>query len=143
MATQTQQIPIGGKLTSIQPQQLSTKELSALYDRIYDIADRLIKKYNPCKIHTKNKRLCCETYPMGKERLCCTGCWDNENTDHYSFFGCTVKCLKCKTWLCVKAETGNKLLYHRLCKLQNFAFDHLPPYWYYESKEQWLKQIEG
>ena len=29
------------------------EKLSALYDRIYDIADRLIKKHNPCNIHTK------------------------------------------------------------------------------------------
>ena len=109
----------------ITEQLVNIEKLFALYDRIYDIADRLIKKHNPCKIHTKNKKLCCVTHPMGKERLCCTGCWDNNGgTDHYSFFGCAVKCLKCKTHLCGRAERENKLLHKRLHRLEIFAFDH-------------------
>ena len=123
-------------------EKLNMEKLSALYDRIYDIADRLIKKHNPCKIHIKDKKLCCMCYPTGGARLCCSGCWDNGGIDHYSFFGCTVKCLKCKTWLCGKAETENKLLYHRLCKLGKFAFDNLPSFYYYQSIEKWLEHMQ-
>ena len=142
MSTQTQQIPIGGKLTSTQPQQLSIRELSALYDRIYDIADRLIKKHNPCKIHTKNKKLYCICFPTGRKRLCCYGCWNME-IDHYSLFGCTTKCLLCKTYLCKAANRENILLAHRLTKLKKFMHKYIPALYCYTSKEQWLKQIEG
>ena len=34
--------------------ELKPKELSVLYDRLYDIADKQIKRHNPCNIHTKN-----------------------------------------------------------------------------------------
>ena len=127
-------------------EKLNMEKLSALYDRIYDIADRLIKKHNPCKIHTKDKKLRCISYPTGAKRLCCSGCWDNSyngKIDHYSFFGCTVKCLKCKTHLCSIATEENQLLNNRLHKLGKFAFDNLPSFYYYQSKERWLKRIGG
>jgi hypothetical protein len=111
MPVQTQQIPIGGKLTSVQPQQLSTKdakhtsyaELSAIYDRIYDIADKLFKKYNPCKIYIKDKRIHCKYHQRGipltnKYYLCCGNC------KHCSTDGCTVKCLSCKLHTCHQFE---------------------------------------
>ena len=95
MPTQTQQIPIGGKLTSTQPQQLSIIELSALYDRVYDIADRLFKKYNPCNIHTIKGGICCTSRKTNNAfGLCCGGC------KHISKTGCTVRCLPCKLFIC-------------------------------------------
>lgn len=124
---------------------LSIAELSALYDRIYNIADRLIKKYNPCNIHTKNKRLCCTSHPEGHitrlKRLCCNNCWWAE-VDHYSLFGCATKCLLCKLYLCEEAGEENKLLSYRLHKLKSFALKHLYLH-YFQSKEQWLKQMGG
>lgn len=144
MPTVIQQTPIGGKLTSTQSQQLSTKELSALYDRIYDIADRLIKKHNPCKIHTKNKKLCCVDSPRGRWRLCCNNCF-NEKIDHWSFFGCTVKCLSCKLYLCDVVIEKNKQLSNRLYRLKQFArkYGLVSISYYFMSKEQWLKQIRN
>ena len=126
-------------ITATKP--LSTKELSALYDRIYNIADRLFKKHNPCNICTKNKKLCCTGYPTGRERLCCEGCWDMK-TDHYSLFGCTTKCLACKIYLCTSVNKENKLLVHRLFRLRDIAHRYIPYLLCYQSKEQWLKLIK-
>lgn len=120
---------------------LSTEGLSVLYDRIYNIADRLIKKHNPCKIHTKNKKLCCVGFPTGRKRLCCYGCY-NMKIDHYSLFGCTTECLPCKTYLCPNAQYENKVLYKRLCKLRGFAQKHIPSICCYQSKEQWSIMLE-
>lgn len=133
----------------VKTQEVSTKdakrtsyvELSIIYDRIYDIAGRLINKHNPCKIHTKDKKLCCIGYPTGRVRLCCGGCWDMK-IDHYSLFGCTTKCLPCKLYLCPTAQHKNKTLYSRLVKLRNFTQKHLPSIYCYQSKEQWLIMFE-
>ena len=139
MPTQTQQIPIGGKLTSAQPQQLSIRELSALYDRIYDIADRLFKKYNPCKIHMKNKRIFCECHQKGiplanKCYLCCSNC------KYCSKNGCIIKCLACKLHRCYGQEFPmlfmkrlNKL--HKIARSYKFSLDD-----YYLTKKEVLKR---
>lgn len=121
--------------------ELDIEKLSVLYDRIYNIADRLIKKHNPCNIHTKDKKLCCTGYPMGMERLCCEDCW-NMKIDHYSLFGCTTNCLACKIYLCHAAKKENKLLAHRLLKIKIFAEKHIPNLCCYQSKEQWLKRTK-
>ena len=123
---------------------LSVAELSALYDRIYDIADRLIKKHNPCKIHTKDKKLCCVDYPRGRWRLCCNNCF-YEKIDHWSFFGCTIKCLPCKLYLCDAVMQKNKRLSNKLYRLKRFAYKYGLALTsdYFMSKEQWLKQIRN
>lgn len=121
---------------------LSTTELSVLYDRIYDIADRLIKKHNPCKMHNKNKKLCCMDFPMGNNRLCCENCF-YEKIDHWSFFGCTTKCLACKLYLCKRAEDKNKQLFDKLDKLRRFAYKRglVSIRYYFTSKEQQFEQM--
>jgi hypothetical protein len=151
MPIQTQQIPIGGKLTSTRPQQLSTAELSALYDRIYDIADRLFKKHNPCNIHTKNNKVFCLCYNekwnkgKGKKLLCCSGCVAGYGIDnpgnYWSDEGCITKCLPCKLYLCPEAKRMNKRLSNQLYKLKQFARKHGLPNEtnYYMSKEEWFK----
>jgi len=138
---------------------LSVKELSALYDRIYDIADRLIKKHNPCNIHTEiqphhlyptklEKETVCMSYSINS--LCCSGCkyWDK---------GCTVKSLGCKLFLCQCVT--NKILQERFRKLREYGRKHLnftycDVNWgnqtftysvvdkYFVSKENWLKWLE-
>ena len=131
-------------LTATKPKaKLSVAELSALYDRIYNIADRLLKKHNPCKIHIKDKKLCCMGYPTGKNRLCCYNCF-HEKIDHWSFFGCTVKCLSCKLYLCDRIIEKNKQLFNRLCRLKGFAYKHglVSTRYYFTSKKQWLKMME-
>ena len=74
---------------------LSTKKLSALYDRIYDIADRLFKKYDPCNIHIVERGIGYNSRKTSTEYgLCCGGC------KYLSKDGCTVKCLPCKLHIC-------------------------------------------
>jgi len=126
---------------------LSVAELSALYDRVYDTADKLLKKHNPCKIHTKDKKLCCTSHPKGHttrlKRLCCGGCWEEYRVDHYSLFGCATKCLRCKLWLCSEAKKENEVLDYRLGVLEKFVTYNIPEVCYYQSKEQWLRQIRN
>ena len=136
-------------LTATKPKtKLSVAELSALYDRIYDIADRLFKKYNPCNIHTKNGRLYCISHNEHwnpTHHLCCGGCIDNCTLygGHWSKGGCTTKCLPCKLYLCDYAQGKNRQFFHQLHRLKQFAYKHGLPRdsYYYMSKEQWLKQM--
>lgn len=65
----------------------TTKQLEELYDYIYDIGDKLIKTYDPCKGGT----VCDYKY-------CCAGC------KYLDTMGCTTKCMTCKFWLCGKAR---------------------------------------
>ena len=136
------------------------EKLSALYDRIYDIANRLIKKYSPCNIRTKipsakDLRITiCNCKFCGDDSLCCYGCkyWNN---------GCTVKALGCKLFLCraVSRAVKNRVLQKRFKKLRSYGekhlnFDHcingsLGPKWhhitvseYYQSKEDWLNLLK-
>ena len=134
--------------------QLSVEEMSALYDRIYDIADRLIKKHNPCNILRIKDLLYCHDYTKkygGSTQLCCACC-----KKHWSEKGCTVKALGCKLFLCY--STKNKILRRRFQRLRNYACKHLTfnyfdEKWketyqlciaskYYMSKEDWLKLLE-
>ena len=137
----------------------TTIELSAIYDRIYDIADRLIKKHNPCNIHIEtiphhlyptklNEETVCMSYSINS--LCCGECkyWDK---------GCTVKSLGCKLFLCQYIK--NKTLQKRFRRLRDYSIKHLSftyydTNWkqkrtyliasrYYAPKEDWLKEMEN
>jgi len=126
-------------------EQLSIAELSALYDRIYDIADRLFKKYNPCSIYTENKKVYCAEYHKGSSRLCCSGCGEHSerDTNHWSKTGCTAKCLACKLYICPTIRQQYKRFSRQLSRLLRFAEHHnLPTCAYFISKEVWLKQIK-
>lgn len=89
----------------IDTKEMTIDELSVIYDRIYDIADRLFKKYNPCNIHTtKTGVVVCNKHSDKihnkyaqreyNEFLCCSTC------KYLSISGCTIKCLPCKLFLC-------------------------------------------
>ena len=82
------------------------------YDRLCGIADKLLKKYNPC-----SGCVGCCTYP--KPYDCCTGCPFNGPQ------GCITSCLACKLWLCGKASNYNNrsraLMGHQLLRLKNIA----------------------
>jgi hypothetical protein len=56
-----------------------------LHDRLYDYANKIIKKYDPCKI---------ENGACVRENICCNGC------KYLTKDGCSIKCLWCKLWLC-------------------------------------------
>ena len=115
--------------------------ISAIYDRIYDIADRLFKKYNPCEIRIKNKRISCKCYQKGiplanKHYLCCSIC------KHCSKNGCTVKCLACKLHRChgIKypvffMKRLNKL--HKTARSYGFSLDD-----FYLTKKEVLKRTK-
>lgn len=126
---------------------LSIQELSTLYDRIYDIADRLFKKYNPCNIYTKDGKLYCINHNDNRNAtlyLCCGGCigdWDGKR-NYWSENGCTTKCLPCKLYLCGYAKGKNRRLCDQLFRLKQFAYKHGLPHEtsYFTSKEDWLKQ---
>ena len=144
----------------ITEQQVDIEKLSALYDRIYDIADRLIKKHNPCNICIKNNKILCTYYTIDKHdefylpqnKLCCLYC----SKGYWSKEGCTVKALGCKLFLCQVVK--NKVLKKRFQKLREYGRKHLNfDYWdenwkqsynysivdkYYISKKDWLKQLE-
>jgi len=79
---------------------MTKQELSELYDKLYESADRLFKKYNPCGIeagiclsvrmdHGETAR-----YGHHRDTLCCTGC------EYHTSSGCTVKAIYCKLWIC-------------------------------------------
>lgn len=70
---------------------------SKLYDLIYDKADKLFKKYNPCNIHKENGITVCNRY-KNKNELCCVGC------EHLGFWGCTVRSLGCKLGQCLDED---------------------------------------
>jgi len=126
--------------TQIKVKKLSTEDLSALYNRIYDIADRLFKKYNPCNIRTKNGKASCTCYLHSKYKdyLCCTDCKYTSPT------GCTTKCLACKLFMCPPVSRVNRRLYHQLQRLSRFACKHdLPAGKYFYPKRKWLKEIKN
>jgi len=80
-----------------------------LYDRLYNHADKLLKKYNPCRI--KNGK-------CANGRFCCYGC------KYLNKSGCTVKCLECKLWLCSYLVSLPKWqsLTSKLNKMMTIAF---------------------
>lgn len=78
------------------------KKLSAKYDELYEKADKILKKYNPCKVEGKGACATCLSgrHPDGTGiSFCCGGC------QHLGKNGCTVKALSCKLWICNIAIT--------------------------------------
>ena len=146
-------------VVSVVPTERHIDELSKLYDRIYNIADRLIKKHNPCKIRIKNNKILCAYYTTDKNnefylpqnKLCCLYC----NKGYWSKEGCTVKALGCKLFLCQAVK--NKILKKRFEKLRDYCSKYLSFNYrhidgllerysivrkYHLSKEDWLKQYK-
>ena len=122
-------------------------KMSETYDRIYAIADRLLKKHNPCNIHrTKTGKLYCNMYDKKNEsstgKLCCVGC-SNHNTGqcYWSPTGCTTNALACKLFSCTYMR--GKRIRHNLYRLRQLAAKYLIfYYWENESKEySWAYNI--
>ena len=65
------------------------------YDEVYEKAQELFDKYNPCEIKREGSKVSCVggLKQEGNE-LCCYGC------GYLGKNGCTVKALDCKLWLC-------------------------------------------
>lgn len=63
-------------------------KLSKEYDRIYEEADALFKRYDPCQF--KDGKCKSEVFPDG----CCEGCV------YLGSNGCTIQSLGCKLFMC-------------------------------------------
>lgn len=125
---------------------LSIAESSAIYDRIYDIADRLFKRYNPCSIHIIDGGIGCTSRKTSiAYGLCCSSC------KYISKIGCTVKCLPCKLFvcdrlLCVYDKKNrwirNKKYIHftnKINRLRKIAREHsICTYEYFKTKKEVL-----
>jgi hypothetical protein len=88
---------------------MNLKQKMQLYDRLYNHADKLIKKHNPCKI--KNGKCIC-----GKP--CCKDC------RHLTKKGCNVECLMCKLHLCWETRSNFYKLSRILMQMQIKAYRH-------------------
>lgn len=92
------------------------KELSRLYDEIYNDADALFKQYNPCNIKIdKQKNITCYYYPKNHNSLCCGSC------KYHSKAGCTVRNLACKLFICYYNNNNNKEFEEKIELLRNKA----------------------
>lgn len=129
---------------------ITDTNISAIYDRVYDIADRLFKKHNPCKIHIKDKRIFCNYHNKGiplsnKYYLCCSSC------RYSSKKGCTVRCLSCKLHICghilyTYDKHGREIrrrkyrgFANRIRKLREIATKHgIYTYTYFHTKDEVL-----
>lgn len=77
------------------------------FDELFDLADNILKKYNPCGIKKVNGNVSCHGcgnhhilknifIERTTNTLCCSGC-----RFHDTICGCTAeKPLMCKLWLC-------------------------------------------
>jgi hypothetical protein len=88
------------------------------YDAIYDIANGLLRKYNPCKHDSDG---ICEgdrLYRNGRKHGCCGGCkWLTSK-------GCRVRALSCKLWLCPNMKVRNRELRLKLWRLHIIAYKY-------------------
>jgi hypothetical protein len=75
----------------------SVKALGDLHDHLYDAADRLFKKYNPCGIEN-GACIANRGKIWFKKGCCCRGC------KYLSLEGCTTRSLACKLWFCGAVE---------------------------------------
>ena len=84
-----------------------------IYDFMYVMGDRLIKKYNPCKIQTpRSGPATC----LGDNGPCCNNC------DYLGNTGCTVMCLGCKLGLCRMATDAYPELVDKLQRIKRIKY---------------------
>lgn len=86
-----------------------------VHDLLYVMADQLIKKYNPCQIHTSRSGL---VTCLGDNGPCCNNC------EYISNSGCTVTCLGCKLGLCSTAREHHTELGHKLWDMAKLSNIH-------------------
>jgi hypothetical protein len=93
-----------------------------VYDFLYILGDRLIKKHNPCDIQVSRSGL---ATCMCDIDVCCGEC------RYISIYGCTVTCLGCKLAICRKAryQGATELdISVKLSKMLMIAYSYRLPY---------------
>jgi hypothetical protein len=104
--------------------------LSKEYDRLYNEASKLIKKYNPCKI-TDGKCL------NGGPKCCCGGC----RFEYLTSTGCSVQSLGCRLFLCGFAIETAPQIRSKMDRLREYA-RYLALNEVYYNKEQTLERAK-
>jgi hypothetical protein len=103
---------------------MNIKQKIELHDRLYNHADKLLKKHNPCKI---------------KDGKCIVGKCCCDNCEHLTENGCGVWCLRCKLYLCWEARS-NSPLSKTLARILQKAYRH-NILGHRHSREQILKEL--
>ncbi len=74
---------------------LSIETKMIIYDQLFQEADELFKKFDPCYVIAEK----CLRARFGGENFCCKEC------KYLSDSGCTIKALLCRLWLCPECTT--------------------------------------
>lgn len=92
--------------------------LERIFDKLWDAADKIITKYDPCEVKIGKHGASClkcrvKRSPSQVNVMCCNGCqW------HSSDRGCTAyKPLACRTWLCGTAARRNPKAFQQLRRI--------------------------
>ncbi len=88
---------------------MDTEAKRELYNYLYEQADFLWKRYNPCNI---TEGICLAMWKHKRSDTCCTA--SRFTDDHVNNkckdlgpFGCKIKSLACKLWLCNDIDTAD------------------------------------
>lgn len=130
---------------------ISLRNLSYLYDMLYEQADRAIKAYKLCQF--KNG-MC--TRDRREGGLSKNGCCSQKPCDYLGPEGCKVESLKCKTFMCehLKYNCNVSPAFKarvRCCQMiletienlaqKIFDVDGYTPLGYFRSKEEVLEEV--
>lgn len=120
------------KILSNNPKPLTTAELDKLYDRIYYMADKAIKKHNPCQIEIVGKKIKCRNVTEPEKSVCCGGCpYMRHGT------GCMAdKPIFCKLYFCGKLQSRKTGVPKMLWKLNVYLDNYL--YCEYQAEKKTL-----
>ena len=118
----------------------ANKTQSQLYDIFYERADRLLKRYNPCKIQIdKSGHTSCVYYRYihaTNDKLCCNYCnnsyWNN---------GCTTQCLPCKLYICSCIPGKSRIIRLFYLLRKEAQIYCLPVYNFYCSKDESFREL--
>ncbi|KKM65505.1 hypothetical protein LCGC14_1490550 [marine sediment metagenome] len=84
------------------------KELSKIYDDLYEQGQKVIDTFNPCEV---NNGKCASK----DGNFCCSGC------GYLGDAGCMTKSLGCKLWLCWNRRSAHKECGEQLDKINSLA----------------------
>ncbi len=126
---------------------MDLKRLSAEYSHIYNEADKLFKKHNPCQF--KNGQCISNRTPPqlhSPQNGCCGGC------KRLGSNGCKVKSLGCKLFACSNIKRRSKECFEKIMQLRIqaretlglFSLDcYMPKYIFMERERKWNEKGRG